>query len=572
MKTKILFLFCGLLTISNLISQVEVAPKQYEEYKRLPQENIYVHFNTNFLLVGESLFYKVYCLNKQTKKMSNLSKIAYVELLDKDLKSVYKDKIKIKNGVGQGDFFISKNLASGNYKLIAYTNWMKNKNEFYNENIYLINPYSQKLVSANKGINELIKSNIEVLDNSNTISLNKQTFKKREEVVVNAKKLNDLGGSYSISVRKKSLDFFRKKSTAKKYITSNETSNIKYLTKNLKINELVLPDFRGQLIIGNVHNEKTNKGVENKIVGLSFIGKKGFYKTAVTNQKGVFYFNVDEEQYPSKGFIQLLDANTENTKSKIEIMKNKDLDFSELKFNEIKTNDVLDSIIDQRSVYTQIENTFSEKKQDSILQGKSTQQLYLEDFKVYKLDDFNRFKTLKETIIEVLDVVSFKKKEDQYIFKIEREKLNYVYIYAPLVVIDGYIVKHHGDIINYEAKGIDEILVSQKIYQFSGGFYGGIIYIKTFNGDFKPKINQDVFQLEMEPLELEKNYYNGGSNIANKRIPDYRIQLLWNANLNIDSKELSFYTSDIKGVYEIDIQGYTQQGKPISIQKEFTVE
>ena len=35
---------------------------------------------------------------------------------------------------------------------------------------------------------------------------------------------------------------------------------------------------------------------------------------------------------------------------------------------------------------------------------------------------------------------------------------------------------------------------------------------------------------------------------------------------------MSFYTSDIKGVYEIDIQGYTQQGKPISIQKEFTVE
>ncbi len=75
----------------------------------IPQENVFLHFNTSLLVSGESIYYKIYCLNGKTEKLSTLSKMAYVELIDSDYKSIFKHKIKLEDGVGFGDFFIQSN-------------------------------------------------------------------------------------------------------------------------------------------------------------------------------------------------------------------------------------------------------------------------------------------------------------------------------------------------------------------------------------------------------------------------------------------------------------------------------
>ena len=57
------------------------------------KRNIFIHYNTTFLLSGEQLLYKVYCLNSKTKKLTKLSKVAYVELIDSKLKVHFRHKI-----------------------------------------------------------------------------------------------------------------------------------------------------------------------------------------------------------------------------------------------------------------------------------------------------------------------------------------------------------------------------------------------------------------------------------------------------------------------------------------------
>jgi CTP-dependent riboflavin kinase len=57
-----------------------------------------------------------------------------------------------------------------------------------------------------------------------------------------------------------------------------------------------------------------------------------------------------------------------------------------------------------------------------------------------------------------------------------------------------------------------------------------------------------------------------------KHIPDYRTQLYWNPNMTLDQKEITFYTSDIKGIYQVKIEGFTNEGKYISAVKYFRVE
>ena len=57
-------------------------------------------------------------------------------------------------------------------------------------------------------------------------------------------------------------------------------------------------------------------------------------------------------------------------------------------------------------------------------------------------------------------------------------------------------------------------------------------------------------------------------------IPDYRYQLLWKPDLNLNEGEMSieFFTSDITGDFEISLEGYTNNGIPVSLRKFITVE
>ncbi|MEX0314380.1 MAG: hypothetical protein AB3N18_09400, partial [Allomuricauda sp.] len=112
-------------------------------YKDISQEKVFIHYNTSLALVGEHIYYKVYCLEGGTNKFSNLSKIAYVELVGTNNQTVFKHKIRLESGLGNGDFFIPAEVSSGHYKIIGYTRWMLNKGQdsFFQGDITIINPY-----------------------------------------------------------------------------------------------------------------------------------------------------------------------------------------------------------------------------------------------------------------------------------------------------------------------------------------------------------------------------------------------------------------------------------------------
>ena len=55
----------------------------------------------------------------------------------------------------------------------------------------------------------------------------------------------------------------------------------------------------------------------------------------------------------------------------------------------------------------------------------------------------------------------------------------------------------------------------------------------------------------------------------NSRIPDFRHTLYWNPD--ITSAVVSFYTSDMKGIYLVTLQGVAVNGKIIKIQSLFVV-
>src|SRR6187397_1149343 len=124
---------------------------QFENYREnMPQEKIYAHTDKNVYLAGEILWFKIYNVDASFHQFLDISKLAYVEVLDKDHKPVIQTKISLNEGLGNGSFSLPVDLNSGNYVMRAYTNWMKNfgADFFFEKPITIINTIKTEPINA----------------------------------------------------------------------------------------------------------------------------------------------------------------------------------------------------------------------------------------------------------------------------------------------------------------------------------------------------------------------------------------------------------------------------------------
>ncbi len=106
------------------------------------QEKLFVHTDKAFYVAGEIVWFKIYATDAQLQQPLDLSKVAYVELLNSEHKPVLQAKIAMNEATGNGSFQLPYSINSGNYVLRSYTNWMKNAGAdfFFEKNITIINP------------------------------------------------------------------------------------------------------------------------------------------------------------------------------------------------------------------------------------------------------------------------------------------------------------------------------------------------------------------------------------------------------------------------------------------------
>lgn len=102
-----------------------------------PQEKVYLHTDRDMYGAGETVWGKLWCLLDQAP--SYLSRIAYVELTDKNGKVVQKKMYRLDSLASAAvDIDVPSNLTTGTYSLSAYTLWMLNFPAFVSQkNIYI---------------------------------------------------------------------------------------------------------------------------------------------------------------------------------------------------------------------------------------------------------------------------------------------------------------------------------------------------------------------------------------------------------------------------------------------------
>lgn len=559
----------NIFTFSLFLLQINIlfGQEKFEINSNTINEYIAIDCNDTSFVTGETLLYKLNCINEDESNLSSLSKIAYVALIDAKKNTVFTQKLFLENGTGQGDFFISTKLESGNYKLIGYTNWMlnaKNSNNFDIIDIIIINPFLlSNITSILENENKLMKNeDVNSIQYSN-LELNKKQYSTRDLVTLKVKSNSDLNskGSYSISIRKIDSLYTLQKSKKNKRNTSEIYKN----------DITHFPELRGEILEGSI-TSKTNSPIDNKTISLSISGKINSFKISKTNTQGKFIFNLETPNSNPNITIQVLDPEKENYSIQIVEPKN---NIAELIVfdNQFNISNTLKKTIEERSIANQIQNSYYEQKKDSVQVTKTLISFYEPNEKKYNLDDYTRFPTLKETIIEIIPGLRFEKKNDNYSLHLKDNDTNSELKNPSLVLVDGLLIQDINELFIAKSENFHTISLVNGSYYYGSKLFNGLISFKTKNYEYetKQKVEFILKPNILRPLSYKMyNYPNYSDNPKLDRIPDYRYQLYWNPKFAIE-KTLDFYTSDITGFFEISINGITEAGKQVSIKETFQV-
>jgi hypothetical protein len=584
-RIKLFSIFFLFLSGNEFVSaQNNNSQEKKQNLNTSTQETIFLNSNTTTFLTGETLYYKLFCLNPLNNTPSLISKIAYLELVDNNKNSLQKNKIYLERGIGSGEYFIPTTLKTGNYKVIAYTKWMLNnpKPQINEIDIFIINPFLAQEPNENITFDTTSKSITSTIQSSASANLNnekrvdfefdKESYYTRDKAIIKIKSLTETieKGNYSISIRKIDRIPTLKQLSPQEFVkkTIDNYTNYKVTTLNY------IPELRSELITGTIIS-RDNLPVNDKSLSLSLPGKEFVLKIVKTNAEGKFAFLLDQFPNFSSAIVQVLDD--KSTDYTIIFDPFPKIDISGLQFtSKLNLTPDLKKDIEERSTASQIQNAYYQIKKDSLVNGAVINPFFNTIEKTYLLDNYTRFSTLKENIVEVIVELYYRRENGKYKLHVRNDHKDLEIYGPPLILVDGLLIQDSNDLFDYNMGNVSKVSLINEPYVYGPNLYGGMISFETKNSDFASTFaKRHLMSMEIQRPNPKKVYYSPDYKAGNtlKRIPDYRYQLLWEPNILLDEKEdiISFYTSDIKGEFEVVLEGFTVSGQPVYISKTINI-
>jgi hypothetical protein len=118
------------------------------------REKVHLHFDKPYYIIGDTIWFKSYIVSAGNNQLSNRSKVLYVELINEKDSLKKSLRLPVTAGLAWGDFILSESLTEGNYRIRAYTNWMRNFDEgfFFDKTITIGNSLTILNTSAKTGL------------------------------------------------------------------------------------------------------------------------------------------------------------------------------------------------------------------------------------------------------------------------------------------------------------------------------------------------------------------------------------------------------------------------------------
>lgn len=154
MKSKLIYFASGILLLLSIGASIHGDPlelllsnlKLSADTNR--QEKVYLHMDKPYYTAGDHIWFKAYVLDEYSLNPSTMSQVLYVELIN-EKKAIRALKLPLENGISWGDILLSDSIPAGNYRIRAYTQWMRNAGEeFFFDKKIAIGSGLEKIVIA----------------------------------------------------------------------------------------------------------------------------------------------------------------------------------------------------------------------------------------------------------------------------------------------------------------------------------------------------------------------------------------------------------------------------------------
>lgn len=504
------------------------------------QEEVHVSVNSTNLLVGEQLFFSAFVYSNSTKKASTLSSVLYVELVNETGRAVFQTKIGLREGRGSGSLYVNPDWQSGTYRLISYTKWMRNYHSFHEQKLLTFNPYNGII------LDEPIAGN--PLRHSDFLWNGAETFAPLQQVFMNLGYLE--AASLSISVQKAETLYFPNKIALDKPAVKLSSFEI-------------LPDYKYAVVQGKLKTSTSDSAKTR--VNMTIKGSSMQVATTQADEHGRFWMKYNPVMSAKNAQVQVDGAQIEE----MTIIDEYYSGHSKLDSSEFT---LLDSITAEHLVSRSINGQIQHAYEKQVNTNTERRMIFSHpDAKIYYLDDYERFSSVRDTFIEYIYHVGVSKSEDNYEMNVRCPEPEGLLSSSktPLTLLDGLKVNPQ-DILNQSPNDIEKVEILPEYYFLSDIVYKGVISVHTF----------ERRKLDIEPMGKRfslANYQPYSENSYSLNITDtyplYEPSLFWQPIHTHPAGDLifNFSTSRLEGDYKVIIAGITKNGKPINLVKYFQV-
>lgn len=511
-----------------------------------------IYTDKDCYLAGEELWVKI-CLDDEAYPGNILSRVAYVEICD-TAQVRAQGKVDLQQGMGWACIRLPQTLHSGMYQLTAYTRYMRNLNP---ESF----PYKHVAVLNTLGASDednLIMNDTTVFQPEISVpNTDGQLLEGDKNVYGLREKVSLKWSSRLAEAKELALSVVRKDSEVKLPLV--ETTVPKPVQ-----GERWTAECEGHIVTGRVNG---TDGTDVIAAQLSCVGKEMKMFEGEKKEKGLFRFytyGVDGQQD-----VVLSTVGNEGRTYRMEL---------ESPFVERLPSRMPDlhgwyndSAMVVRSVALQLMQAMPKavlpKDMEEVIYGQLPS-------KTYSLDEYVRFNTVRECIVEFVLGAAIHKEGDQEVIRLLQEDSRQYSLFPVLVLIDGVAFNNHTDVLNYNGHQVQYIHQYRGNYTFGGRIYGGIFSLVTHRGTMPDmRIGSDMQMVSYEfpqnrPMFGMPDY--GREEIRASRRPDFRHTMYWNPSVE-GNEGVEFYTSDLEGTYVVTLQGIAADGKKLEVKWEFEV-
>lgn len=569
-----------LLTITLFLGFVLV----YSQTDERIIERVYISTDKDCYVAGDVMWCSAYCfdIKNNTKELSNLSSIAYLELHSTS-GLVQTGKIALINGRGAGKITLSANLPTGNYKLLSYTSQNKNEVNFdikTAKTISVFNTFTKdrvpegvELISGDKYSEKFDSIKFEKsVGNFEIILPQEKYFSKSSNIPIKLKNNSSTGATINVSVFHDDDLITSSPYTIDQFI--NTTSKI----KNVQFSDVAIPEYEGEIIKAKVVGPDSDKKdyLSQKYAVLSSPGNMDdiYISSIDTSGKITFFTN---NIYGDKDLFCEIEGLDSTLNCHIEL---------ESPFIGVKVSDIpklylcgeMNGKLAKRGVSMQLQRRFDADTLYQYLTLRENPIFCSNSTSSYILDDYTRFPLMEEVFVEFIPQIRARKTENGKMdIQVRMENVFRTLYFSKktsLVLLDGVPIFDHDKIFKYDPLLVERIDIYADSYLLGKRQFEGIINISTYKKNlpslvFDKNVRIINFQGASFPMAYTCSSISGSENY-----PDYRETIYWHPNILIETKdvdEIECVTPAYGGKFTIVVEGVDFNGNAIYQKRSFEV-